>query len=218
MVYFEHPASKGEISMKIEKLSTDKIKVTVTAEELNIWNINPREISPDLPQLKDFIASLIRQSYDTVDDEILNSNVLVEARPQGENFVFVITRVGHDYENIQKQISRCVKKQKFLSGNYAARIVSGQAMSYFLFDSLEDFCQMLSAVGCKALEDTLLYKAGNEFYLRVKRCKNDFNRLCMILSEYAKAMGHDAWVKAYISEHATIFAGFEDYEALRRCF
>ncbi|MBE7026558.1 MAG: adaptor protein MecA [Ruminococcaceae bacterium] len=204
--------------MKIEKLSTDKIKVTVTPEELDTWDINPREISPDLPQLKDFIASLIKQSYNASDDELLNSNILVEARPQGENFVFVITRVGGDYEKIQKQISGCVKKQKFLNGNYTPRIVSEDAMSYFLFDSLDDFCQMLGSVGCKALQDTVLYKAQDGFFLGIKRLGSDFKKICSLVSEYAKSAGHDAAVNAYICEHTTKFAEYKDYEALRRCF
>ena len=204
--------------MKIEKLSTDKIKVTVTPEELNVWDINPREISPDLPQLKDFIASLIKQSYNASDDELLNSNILVEARPQGENFVFVITRVGYDYEKMQKQISGYVKKQKFLNGNYTPRVVSQNAMSYFMFDSLDDFCQMLDSVGYELLRDTVLYKSQNEFYLGIKRCRDDFNKLCVVLSEYAKPMGHDICTDAYIHEHAVKFAEHKDYEALRRCF
>lgn len=204
--------------MKIEKLSTDKIKVTVTPEELNTWDINPREISPDLPQLKDFIASLIKQSYDADDDELLNSNILVEARPQGENFVFVITRVGYDYEKIQKQISGCVKKQKFLNGNYTSRIVSQNSMSYFIFDSLDDFCQMLNSVDCDMMQDTILYKSQNEFYLGIKRCKSDFTKLCTILSEYAKPIRHNVVINAYIHEHAVKFAEYKDYEALKRCF
>ena len=204
--------------MKIEKLSTDKIKVTVTSDELDTLDINPREISPDLPQLKDFIASLIKQSYNTTDEELLNSNILVEARPQGENFVFVITRVGNDYEKIQKQISGYVKKQKFLSGNYIPRIVSEDAMSYFLFDSLYDFCQMLAAVGAEFMKDTILYKKQDKFYLGVKRRQNDFNKLCTILNEYAKPLGHDICTGAYICEHAVKFAEYKDYENLKRCF
>ena len=204
--------------MKIEKLSLNKIRVTVTTGELNVWNINPKEISPDLPQLRAFIASLLEQSYDGIDEELINSNILVEARPHGDDFVFVITRMSADYKNIQKEIARSVKKQKFLSGNYKAKTVSENPCSYFAFDSLAAFAEMLCAVGCEPFIDTKLYRAKDELYLHVGRLRPDFKKLCMILSEYAKPLGHDASFVAYINEHASLFAQYNDFGAIKRCY
>ena len=204
--------------MKIEKLSLNKIRVTVSEGELNIWDINPREISPDMPQLKNFVASLLKQSCNEIGEELFGSNVLVEARPQGEDFVFVITCVGNDYENIQKEIAKSVKKQKFLRGDYKARAYKESAYSYFEFATLCDFSHMLKSVGIKELEATKLYKSNDKFYLQIERAHPDFERICMIMSEYASATHHARSFCAYIEEHANAYATHKDFDAISRCY
>ena len=105
--------------MKIEKLGSNKIKVTVTPSELNVWDINPQSITPDSPQLREFIASLLAQSAEETGFDLASASILVEARPQGNDFVFVITRMA--YEDTQRELTRAIIRKKLLNGQYKAK-------------------------------------------------------------------------------------------------
>ena len=94
--------------MKIEKLSSNKIRVTVTPSELTVWDINPQAISPDSPQLKEFIASLLAQSAEETGFDLASTSILVEARPQGNDFVFVITQLAYGIEETRKELTRAI--------------------------------------------------------------------------------------------------------------
>lgn len=202
--------------MKIERLSADKIKVTVSPIELDGWNINPKAISPDSPQLREFIASLITQSCRNTGVELLGSNILVEARPQGSDFVFVITKVSPEFESMKREISRSIKRQKLMSGQYRIKGRRCTGHTYFCFDSLEDFAHMLISVGCKAFIGTALYRFENKFCLEVRKDAPEYGKCCSILSEYAKRA--DSSFDICIGERARIFAQYSDYDAIVRCY
>lgn len=204
--------------MKIEKLATNKIRVTVTPLELNDLDIDPKELSPDLPQLRNFIASLIEQACDYADEQLIHSNILVEARPQGEDFVFVITRLRADDESAQKESAKLSKKQKLANGSYKAKIAPENKCSYFAFNSLTCFCEMLRNTGCESFCGTKLFKSQNEFYLRIDRSHIDFKRLCMIASEYARPLQNSDAADEYINEHAIHFADSKDFFNISRCY
>ncbi len=204
--------------MKIEKLALNKIRVTVSPLELNDLDIDPKELSPDLPQLRNFIASLIEQACDYADEQLIHSNILVEARPQGEDFVFVITRLGIDEGSVQKESAKLSKKQRLASGSYKAKIAPENKCAYFSFNSLVCFCEMLRCAGYESFYGTNLYRAQNEFYLKINRNHIDFKRLCMIASEYARALQNSDAVDEYINEHATHFADSKDFLAMSRCY
>lgn len=74
--------------MKIEKLGSNKIKVTVTPSELNVWDINPQSITPDSPQLREFIASLLAQSAEETGFDLASCQHFGRGAPTGKRLCF----------------------------------------------------------------------------------------------------------------------------------
>lgn len=205
--------------MKIEKIAYGKIKVTLTPSELDVWNITP-QTSPDSPQMRSFITSLIKNSYG--EDEISASNVLVEARLQGENFVFVITKIEDNFDAVQKEISKSVKRRKLLNGDYKLSCTqSGSHMSqkgyaYFLFDSLEDFSDMLRAGEKDIFNGCILYKSESGFLLKINKNASFYEKISALALEYSKQLNSSA--ASYIKEYASVFASYDDFDAIMRLY
>ncbi len=154
--------------MKIEKLSSNKIRVTVTPSELTVWDINPQAISPDSPQLKEFIASLLAQSAEETGFDLASTSILVEARPQGNDFVFVITQLAYGIEETRKEFTRAIIRKKLLSGQYRAKSSSAPALSYFRFGALSDFAAFWRAAGPDGMDGAVLHEAEGAYILGLR--------------------------------------------------
>lgn len=201
--------------MKIEKLGSNKIKVTVTPSELNVWDINPQSITPDSPQLREFIASLLAQSAEETGFDLASASILVEARPQGNDFVFVITRMA--YEDTQRELTRAIIRKKLLNGQYKAKSSAAPALSFYRFRSLPEFAAFWRAEGARDLQEAALYRADGGYYLGIKRAQKDYARVCALVSEYAApvdAAGFDA----YLGEHGGLIVKQDIFDDLSRCY
>lgn len=203
--------------MKIEKLGIGKIKVTVSHTELDTWNINPGAISPDSPQLKEFIGSMIARSAGETGIELSGSNVLVEARPQGDDFVFIITTVGSDTDKMHREILKTIKRQKLINGEYKAAAKTESTHTYYSFDTLAGFADMLGCAGCDVFENTTLYRGDKIYLLAIEKTHPFYDRCCAILSEHAKRLP-DRLGDIYTGERARVFAESGDYDAIMRSY
>ena len=200
--------------MKIEKLSSNKIRVTVTPSELTVWDINPQAISPDSPQLKEFIASLLAQSAEETGFDLASTSILVEARPQGNDFVFVITQLAYGIEETRKELTRAIIRKKLLSGQYRAKSSSAPALSYFRFGALSDFAAFWRAAGPDGMDGAVLHEAEGAYILGLRRAET---RLRLLAEEFAEPVGSNGF-ELYLREHGRVFARAEDLDALARCF
>lgn len=203
--------------MKFQKLDSNKIKVTVTPSELTVWDINPQAIAPDSPQMREFIASLLMQSAQEIGFDFASASILVEARPHGSDFVFVITRVSPDAVAAQKELTRAAIRKKLLNGQYRAKSVGSDTASYFKFDSLSAFAAFLRAEGAAELHDASLYKADGAYFLTINKPQACSARLCALVSEYALQICGAAF-GAYLREHGSVIAKQEDFDKLARCY
>ena len=203
--------------MKIEKLGAGKIKVTVSHLELDTWDINPRAISPDSPQLKEFIGSMIAHTANETGIVLSGSNVLVEARPQGEDFVFIITTMGQDTDKMHREILKSVKRQKLISGEYKVCAKTESQSSYFFFDSLMHFAEMLSCTGCELFNGTALYRSEAGYVHMIEKTHPSYEKCILVLSEYAKKLS-DTSGDVYACERLKPYADSCDFEKIMKCY
>lgn len=203
--------------MKIERLSSNKIKVTVTPGELTVWDINPKAISPDSPQLREFITALLAQSADETGFDLTSASILVEARPQGSDYVFVITRMAQGFDQTQRELTKAIIRKKLLNGQFRAKQSETPASSYYGFDSLADFAALLRTAGCENLAGTALYQVGSQYYFAVNDALVEHKHLCALASEFA-ASAHGNSFGAYLAEHGRVFAESDRFAALARCY
>lgn len=204
--------------MKIEKLSLNKIKVTVSPRDLMSWDISFESLSPDSPRLREFIMSLIRQAEYETGFDAFGANIMIEAMPQNNDFVFLITKVDNENAARTKQILR----SKLLNKEY--RVVKKTVSTHksvpdiFRFGSFEDFIAFLKAA-CNAqpLIEGELYVSEGVYYLKLPALTSAHKRMTTLAKEFA-SKNDTRFLESYLLEHGKLIAKNEELARLLQYF
>ncbi len=204
--------------MRIEKLSLNKIKVTVDFEDLSLYDLSQETLSPESPRLKAFILAIMKRAELETGFNASVSNVLIEAIAQGENIIFVITRIDASANKPQQVLTREQKLEKLKSNAY--RVVKSNAAhtsekQFYRFDSLETFVALLRV--CTLPKTSVLYKSDFCYYLSLPCGSAKTKRISNLVTEFASAV--DAKLLAiYLKEHAEVVARGTDFDKIAACF
>lgn len=198
--------------MKIEKLSLNKIKVTVSPRDLMSWDISFDSLSPDSPRLREFITSLIRQAEFETGFDAIGGNIMIEAMPQNNDFVFFITKVDNSNvaESAKQLLRRKLQNKEF---RVVKKAVSPQKNlpCIYRFDSFEDFIAFFKAAnGAKDFCGGELYKAQDAYYLKLPAITGAHKRLSVLADEFA-VKNETKFLEAYLAEHGTLIARNDEF-------
>lgn len=205
--------------MKIEKLSLNKIKVTVSPRDLMGWDISFESLSPDSPRLREFIMSLIRQAEYETGFDAFGANIMIEAMPQNNDFVFFITKV--DSESVSRSAKQLLRA-KLLNKEYRVvkKAVSTQKSmpEIYRFDSFEDFIAFLHAVrGAQDFADGELYAAEGAYYLKLPALTVAQKRMAAVAGEFA-VKTDTKFLEAYLLEHGKLVAKNDGFAEILKHF
>ena len=186
--------------MKFEKLSENKIKITLTLEELLARKINIKDIEKDSTIARNLFLDLISETE--LHDEFISSDsqLFIEASSDNNNlFVVTITKVElipelKDYENIPTSNSTLIdnKKSKAKTKKSKTKIsykVSSYIYEYDNLDTIIDMSSTLKKQSCFIGKNSL-YKYEDKYFIifsksSVRNAK--FIKTFVILSEYSKS-------------------------------
>lgn len=205
--------------MKIEKLSLNKIKVTVSPRDLMGWDISFESLSPDSPRLREFIMSLIRQAEFETGFDAFGANIMIEAMPQNNDFVFFITKV--DSESVSRSAKQLLRA-KLLNKEYRVvkKAVSSQKSvpGIFRFGSFEDFIAYLNAVrGGQDFSDGELYASDGAYYLKLPMLTQAQKRMAAVAGEFA-VKNDTKFLEAYLLEHGKLVAKNDGFAEILKHF
>lgn len=160
--------------MKFEKISANKIKITLFKEDFKQWNMNLADITPESEEIKDIFLSVLKEIPKETDFETKNSQLIVEATKQEDTFIMIVSKIRIYDENDDNIYS-----------------------SVFYFT---DFVSLSN--GCNTVEKTFfgnssLYKADNGYYLVLGE-KSKLTEI--LLSEYGEFIKTDNYAQDKLSE------------------
>lgn len=145
--------------MKVERISANKIKVTVTIEDLNRWGVNPEMFAEDCEETRELFRTLIRRAEYETGFSVENSRVMVEAIP-------------HKYEGLTVYVTKLDPSEPTRSlGKFKLRAKPIDSKKNYemihCFDELEDLCAFTKQRS--ALEKSDLYMLDGKYYIIFKR-------------------------------------------------
>lgn len=187
--------------MKIEKINENKVKITLTIEELKQRKINIQEIEKDAELARDLFLDLIEESNIHHDFVIEDSQLYIEASSDNNNlFIVTITKVDNipeisSYSSLEKKFSKKTNSKNLLSKETSNSRQSKEKFNYkvdshiYTFESLDNILDMCLALKQEKLflGKNSLYKDNNKYFLifsksSVKNSK--FVKTFIFLSEY----------------------------------
>lgn len=166
--------------MKIEKIDENKIRITLSFEELENRNVTLRDIESNNKLAKELFADLIEES--NVDEylEAEDSQLFIEASADNNNTLFMLTVTK--IEDIP-DINKYVKNSQFLLCD---------RLDYRLFefkslDRILDFCETTKDENLYFGTNSL-YKYNEKYFILFGKAvlrNKKFVKTCAMLSEYS---------------------------------
>lgn len=183
--------------MKIERIGINRIKVTVSSEDLSTHGLSFESFAVDSPRVQDFFWHLIRRAQCEADFSIEEGKVIIEALPlRGEGLVIFLTKpdASSPFEEARyRRVRYRVKAGKTATPK--------DAVLLYQFDSFEDLCA-LCRVWRHMGERSSLYALADTYILAVSFARHTFDEKYARtqLMEFAKPAS--ALSVPYLEEHA----------------
>lgn len=181
--------------MKMEKINENKIRITLTLEELSKRKISIKDIEKNSVLARELFLNLIEEYNLEEDFPLDGSQFFIEARSDNSNlFVVTITKIENiptvDTYNLQKKLKNKTKvKVKKTFDNIKPPLNYTIDSFVYMFNSLETILEMCDKTKKEKLffGKNSLYKYENTYFLVFSKSsvKNKkFIKTFVFLSEY----------------------------------
>ncbi len=184
--------------MRIEKLTKDKIKVTLTTTDLVNLNIDIDSLEPDSKELHTFLFHIMETIREKTGFNPYSGQVVVEATPSNDGMCILISRIN----NMSKKISR---KQFNRVSAVRAKEKATEINHVFYFDNFEDLCSALKETDKNSLKTACLYQLNNTYCFIIKHEVEHVACLSVMCEFSAKHTAYSMQPK-YINEHGILVA------------
>jgi adapter protein MecA 1/2 len=208
-------------AMKIERISENVIKVTISITDLEERNIDLDTMNYNSAAAQELFWDMMEQAELELDFEITNSQLVIEPYPdEGEGFIITVTRVDDedDFESIQKFIKNRyhrtdikVKKSKRLS----------PAVLIYSFEDFDHLCQLAKKLERIYKGDSSLYEYNSKYYLVLRKdgfLAIDTIMMANLLAEYGNRVHNVSFIEGYLNEYGTLLMRKNCLETLRNYF
>ena len=217
--------------MKIERISENQIRCTLSNFDLSVRNLNLSELAYGSEKARNLFREMIQRASNEVGFEAEDIPLMVEAIPlANESVMLIITKID-DPEELDTRFSKFSAPEEeespwsalaaeLLEGAEAAKVSEApdsaaspkppvQYTRIYQFDSLDLVCSAAKETGFSFNGSSVLYKnpKNKKYYLVLKKEDSDelaFSRTCNLLSEYGSRVRYDAATEAHYSEHYEI--------------
>ena len=181
--------------MKIEKLAEDKIKITITVDDLEARNIDLDSFIYNSPASQDLFWDLMIEAEKEYGFDVNDSMIYVEASASNSgSFTFIVTKT-------EEKPPFKVHSQKYLKDSVRLK---RKKIPYFFkngiykFETFDDVCSFCKTVDNKNILETSLYSYDNNYYLKAGMIPSTS------ILEYAEVVKTTSLVESRIKEFGNL--------------
>ncbi|OQB14713.1 MAG: Adapter protein MecA 2 [Firmicutes bacterium ADurb.Bin193] len=190
--------------MKIERIAPNKIKVTLSIDDLKEWDVSFESLTYNSPEAQDLFWNLIHRAEVEAGFYANGSQLVVEAMPiKNDGFVMIITRIEEGEDNpVQKYLRPRVKKD--VKTRRRPRVLVSPVV--YEFKSFDDVVEACKNIETRFSGMSSLYKYNQQFYITF-HITNELvlEDLDVILTEYAVKDGASAHIRTgELAEHGML--------------
>lgn len=184
--------------MRIKKINDNKVQIIITSQDLEDRNFKKWEIMPIGPKAQELFQDLLEMAYQECGFEIdEDSQIMVEAYPLTiDSFVVVMTKVRA--ELVSEHIHLSQQLQQELDEDLTSERGENQVWA---FENLENCCQACSRLTPEYLEQSVLFKYEDTYYLSVKIMTEALDEINALLGEYGNWVPLD---ESFLTEYGKI--------------
>lgn len=192
--------------MKIEKLSEDKIRITLNLEDLEKKHINFRDFMTNPAESQDLFLDVLKEAEEKVGFVTKDYKVMLEAfaTPDGF-FVLTVTRLVPEKDASKKRKVHIKRKTNPINTSLAI-------YRFQIFDTFCQFCNYLAHSNLKNLAGlagrTVLYKYQDKYYLVLENLHANsklFKPFVSAITEFASSVPEADLFSTKLKEYGEIF-------------
>ncbi|MDP4183184.1 MAG: adaptor protein MecA [Bacillota bacterium] len=208
--------------MKIEKVSENKIKVTISQNDLDERNIDLSSLNYNSPAAQELFWDMMEQAEIEFGFNSADSQLCIEATPDSiEGFIITITKLDeeNDFESIQKYIKNRFKKSDLRTKRKNKKVCS--SVMVYCFNSFEDICGLANKIHSIYSGDSTLFRLKNYYYLVLTRYSfgsPDTKSTEIILSEFGRKINNSSFYEGYLNEYGTKIVEYNALETIKSYF
>lgn len=208
--------------MKIEKISENIIKVTISYNDLEERNVDLNALNYNTPAAQEFLWDLMEQAEEQLGFNLTDSQLIIEPVPDSnDGFVITITRIDEDgeFESIHKYIKNRMKKSD-LRVKKKSRKVSSPLLLYS-FRTLNDICELADKLDMHYSGESTLYRCRDTYYLSLTRSgllSADIKMFELMLAEYGTKIANINFTEGYLNEYGEKIIEYNALDVLRKFY
>lgn len=184
--------------MKIEKITQNKIKITLTSDDMEIWQLDIDKLSTNAPEARRFFWNVIERAENELSFDIKDSQLLVEATVNGDGSIIHISKICQDtdeYDRINRAKIRRVEVRVRRKPNPQNKT------AVFVFSCINDAanaCREITAnfEGCSSF-----YKYNEKYYLLMYFAAPFEKQLVHIMTEFGTQAENSNVIIGRINEY-----------------
>ena len=149
--------------MKIEKLNENKLKITLSIDDLEERNINLHSFMYNSPESQDLFMELLQEAEKECGFNVDDSMIYVEASTTGSgNFTLLVTKTS-EKAPLSEKISKIKDKpkQNFRLKRKTTPLKSDNTI--YVFETFDDICEFCKICDVTILHDNILYKMNDNY-------------------------------------------------------
>ncbi len=209
-------------NMKIERISDNIIKVTISYNDLEERNVDLNALNYNTPAVQELFWELMEQAEEQLGFSLTDSQLVIEPVPDSnDGFVITITRIDEDgeFESIHKYIKSKMRKSD-LRVKKKSRKVSSPIWVYS-FRALNDICELADRLDIHYSGESTLYRCRDTYYLLLTRSgllTSDIKMFELMLAEYGYKITNTNFIEGYLNEYGEKIIDYNALEVLRRFY
>lgn len=184
--------------MRIEKLTKDKIKVTLTTSELSNLDIDVEQLGPDSKELHTFLFHIMETIREKTGFNPYSGQVVVEATPSHEGISIMVKR-------LKSETSKITKNQFARATSVKAKSKKESSIDIFYFEKFNDLCAALIETKRESLLESQLYRLNNTYCFMIKN-EPQHTACINVMTEFSVKKSTYPLQITYIKEHGELVA------------
>jgi adapter protein MecA 1/2 len=210
------------IILKIEKISENKIKVTISLDDLIERNIDLDSLNYNSPAAQELFWDMMEQAEVEFGFNISDSQLVIEPIPDmEEGFIITITKLDEDgdFESIHKYIKNRYKKSDLKSKRKGRKVYT--SVCIYSFSSFDDLCELSKMIQHIYSGESTLYKYKATYYLLLTRSNftvSNIKLFDILMSEYGSKVSNASFYEGYLNEYGEKIATSDAIEIINTYF
>jgi adapter protein MecA 1/2 len=208
--------------LKMEKINENKIKVTISLDDLEERNIDLDSLNYNSPAAQELFWDMMEQAEVEFGFNISDSQLVIEPTPDIEDgFIIIITKIDEDgdFESIHKYIKNRYKKSDLKSKRKSKKIYS--SITIYSFRSFDDLCELSKRIQQIYSGESTLFKYKATYYLLLTRSNftvSNMELFDIMMSEYSEKVSNASFYEGYLNEYGEIIVSNDAIEIINNYF